>query len=182
MQGPPGTGKSRVVTNIMIDHALNGKSVLFASRNHQALEAVLPSINKLADLPFYAVRLSRPFSEQPINPLKDPIAHLYKNADMRIQEELDVLESGAFRLKSMKEDMADASDTIYESAAGLLAQKAKMCGYALTGQAKEQLDCVRLAMEHHQHQWGKLGAQKIMKKAGREFDWFTQHIPLWAYA
>lgn len=38
--GPPGTGKSQVVVALMVSAALAGRSVLFASRTHQALDAV----------------------------------------------------------------------------------------------------------------------------------------------
>jgi very-short-patch-repair endonuclease len=38
--GPPGTGKSQVIASIMVSAAAAGKSVLFASRNHKALDAV----------------------------------------------------------------------------------------------------------------------------------------------
>ncbi len=39
--GPPGTGKSRVVAAVLAQQALMDKSALLASRNHQALEAVV---------------------------------------------------------------------------------------------------------------------------------------------
>ena len=38
--GPPGTGKSQVVTALISSAVLHGRSVLFASRNHKALEVV----------------------------------------------------------------------------------------------------------------------------------------------
>lgn len=40
VQGPPGTGKSFMVAGIMLSLILNGKSVLLASRNHKAIDAV----------------------------------------------------------------------------------------------------------------------------------------------
>ncbi len=43
--GPPGTGKSVVVQHAMIANALVGQSVLFASRNHEAIRAVVPALN-----------------------------------------------------------------------------------------------------------------------------------------
>ena len=43
--GPPGTGKSEVVAAMLFNQLLRGKSALFASKNHQALEAVLPRLN-----------------------------------------------------------------------------------------------------------------------------------------
>lgn len=45
--GPPGTGKSQVAVALMASAALAGRSVLFASRNHQAIDAV---VDRLADV------------------------------------------------------------------------------------------------------------------------------------
>jgi very-short-patch-repair endonuclease len=47
VQGPPGTGKSLTVTHVLLTHALSGRSALFASRNHRALEAVVPRIQSI---------------------------------------------------------------------------------------------------------------------------------------
>lgn len=44
--GPPGTGKSEVVRAVMSNQALRGRSVLFASKNHRALDAVVPALNE----------------------------------------------------------------------------------------------------------------------------------------
>ena len=46
--GPPGTGKSQVVIGAMANSRLKGTSVLFASRNHKAIEAVVDRL-KTAD-------------------------------------------------------------------------------------------------------------------------------------
>jgi len=43
--GPPGTGKSEVVAAMLLNQLLRGRPTLFASKNHQALEAVLPRLN-----------------------------------------------------------------------------------------------------------------------------------------
>lgn len=40
IQGPPGTGKSEIILTLIISALLSGRSVLFASRNHQALNEV----------------------------------------------------------------------------------------------------------------------------------------------
>ncbi|MFN3259906.1 MAG: AAA domain-containing protein [Pikeienuella sp.] len=40
IQGPPGTGKSDVILTLLASAALQGRSVLFASKNHQALDEV----------------------------------------------------------------------------------------------------------------------------------------------
>lgn len=43
--GPPGTGKSEVVASMVLNQLLRGRPTLFASKNHQALEAVVPRLN-----------------------------------------------------------------------------------------------------------------------------------------
>ena len=47
IQGPPGTGKSQVILSILISAAVSGRSVLFAAKNHQAVNEVE---NRLKDL------------------------------------------------------------------------------------------------------------------------------------
>ena len=42
--GPPGTGKSQLVVNIIANAVLDGKNVLFASRNNQAVDVVVKRI------------------------------------------------------------------------------------------------------------------------------------------
>ena len=49
--GPPGTGKSQVVTDILVNMAYNNKSVLFSSKNNQAVLVVDTRINGLANKP-----------------------------------------------------------------------------------------------------------------------------------
>ena len=44
--GPPGTGKSQVVVGAVANARLRSKSVLFASRNHKAIDAVVNRLNK----------------------------------------------------------------------------------------------------------------------------------------
>lgn len=51
LTGPPGTGKSQVVTEILINAAWQGKTVLFASKNNKAVDVVEQRINGLADKP-----------------------------------------------------------------------------------------------------------------------------------
>lgn len=59
--GPPGTGKSRVVAATLARQAVAGRHALFASRNHQALEAVVPSVNAITDPWPFMLRLARPW-------------------------------------------------------------------------------------------------------------------------
>ncbi len=61
--GPPGTGKSRVVAQAMANAAIRRSPVLFASRNHQALEAVIPRLNDIVEPDVLAIRLARPYND-----------------------------------------------------------------------------------------------------------------------
>lgn len=47
--GPPGTGKSELVVAILLNQLLRGRPTLFASKNHQALEAVVPRLNGVVE-------------------------------------------------------------------------------------------------------------------------------------
>ena len=48
MTGPPGTGKSQVIAALMVSAAAAGKSVLFAARQHRALDAVQERLEEVA--------------------------------------------------------------------------------------------------------------------------------------
>lgn len=48
ISGPPGTGKSQVVASLMVSAAAAGKSALFASHTHKAIDAVFSRINALS--------------------------------------------------------------------------------------------------------------------------------------
>ena len=50
--GPPGTGKTQVVANLIINAAIAGQSVLFTSKNNNAVDVVVKRVNSLnKDLP-----------------------------------------------------------------------------------------------------------------------------------
>ena len=49
--GPPGTGKSQVVTNLLINAAWHGQTVLFASKNNKAVDVVEARANSLGSRP-----------------------------------------------------------------------------------------------------------------------------------
>ena len=60
IQGPPGTGKSSTIVNLIVSAIVDGKSVLFASKNHRALDEVEERLRKVfGDLPV----LTRGFSQ-----------------------------------------------------------------------------------------------------------------------
>ena len=56
--GPPGTGKSQIVTSILINAAFRKQSVLFSSKNNQAVDVVVNRGNAITDRPL-VLRLGR---------------------------------------------------------------------------------------------------------------------------
>ena len=62
--GPPGTGKSTVVQTILANLAIRGKTGLFASRNHQGLEAVEPKLNAVVDPDVLMLRPTYPYKSK----------------------------------------------------------------------------------------------------------------------
>jgi very-short-patch-repair endonuclease len=58
--GPPGTGKSQVVVNLLANLAIRDKTALFASKNHKAIDAVIPRTNKLVETGNLITRLKNP--------------------------------------------------------------------------------------------------------------------------
>lgn len=51
--GPPGTGKTQVVANLIVNAAIQGQSVLFTSKNNNAVDVVVKRVNALnKHLPF----------------------------------------------------------------------------------------------------------------------------------
>jgi very-short-patch-repair endonuclease len=58
LTGPPGSGKSVVVRSAVVNEILRGRPVLFASKNHRALDAVVPAVNALAGAQPLVIRTS----------------------------------------------------------------------------------------------------------------------------
>jgi very-short-patch-repair endonuclease len=48
ISGPPGTGKSQVVASILVSAAVNGKTAVFSSHTHKAIDAVQERVDELA--------------------------------------------------------------------------------------------------------------------------------------
>jgi very-short-patch-repair endonuclease len=67
IDGPPGTGKSTVARSILVNQLLRGRTTLFASKNHKALDAVVPGLNALAAHGSLIIRTSHPSGNQSVN-------------------------------------------------------------------------------------------------------------------
>lgn len=66
--GPPGTGKSQVVTNLLINMALQGKNVLFASKNNKAVDVVETRVNEIGKSPIL-LRMGNDFHQNNLGQL-----------------------------------------------------------------------------------------------------------------
>ena len=89
--GPPGTGKSRVVSATLARQAVAGRHALFASRNHQALEAVVPNVNAITDPWPFMLRLARPWRAAVDHSMQTALATLVSSdqeADERHADQL----------------------------------------------------------------------------------------------
>jgi len=92
--GPPGTGKSQVVSAAMGNARLMGQSVLFASRNHKAIDAVFNRFTDAKQRPLMVRTNSKDDRELLALP-HDPIAN---QRLVRIKEEVNYVpaEAGSF--------------------------------------------------------------------------------------
>lgn len=68
--GPPGTGKSQVVAAIMASAALTGRTVVLASKNHKALDAVEQRLAELLDARTIVARASQPYGSKQVFSLR----------------------------------------------------------------------------------------------------------------
>lgn len=95
--GPPGTGKSQVICSAIVNARLNGQTVLFSSRNHKAIDAV---VNRLKDEKERPLIIRTNSKDDPslnynfILAIRDILAN---DIDLRIKENLSIV------LKEIKE-------------------------------------------------------------------------------
>ena len=76
--GPPGTGKSQAIVSMVASILASGGSVLVASKNHQALDAVQDRIGSLAPNVPFSVRTLNPNDETNIS-FSDALKKLIEN-------------------------------------------------------------------------------------------------------
>jgi len=144
--GPPGTGKSRVVQAVLAQAALAGRSALFASRNHQALEAVVPRLNALVEPAQVILRLARPFGQGGDVGLQQALADLLNrpSLDDAIERRdiarrrlvgllgrLERVRSEVQRFQQLQLEMTDAERLLAENQADLPSNAAEVLPEAL---------------------------------------------------
>ena len=98
--GPPGTGKSQTIASITLSTLLNGGSVLFTSKNHQAIDAVIDRLSGLAAEVNYSVRTTDRSNDIDVS-FKDVVAEI-------AQETLHQTQDFDPKLKSKLSTMATA--------------------------------------------------------------------------
>lgn len=108
--GPPGTGKSRVVAATVADAVIQGKSVLFSSRNHQALEAVVPRLNAVTEPNMAMVRMSHPPGDTGADPLARMLETLFDQPAPDAAEA--EFTAGLERLTRLLQQFADNRDRV----------------------------------------------------------------------
>lgn len=114
--GPPGTGKSRVVANTMAQAFIEKRSVLFASRNHEALNAVVPYLNAFSPQVPVCGRLSQPFQENAPDPLKEILGLLFNNTVAINGETKSEIEEVSDELQGIIRQLAAKDQALMERA------------------------------------------------------------------
>lgn len=95
ISGPPGTGKTQVVANLIINAAINNQTVLFTSKNNNAVDVVVKRVNSLNN-------------ELPL------ILRLEKNAIQCITEYTQQWEKAIAKKESLQDAM-DGYKRVYQS-------------------------------------------------------------------
>ena len=137
--GPPGTGKSQVVTAILSGAVAQGRTVLFASRNHAALDAVGPRLEELSPERPLMIRLNRRWGDGSPVRISDLIKTLVGrpvSASDRLRPDNQVL-----NLSSLDEERA----AIMDRAAALALDREAVA--AMEAELAQHLTALRLDAE-----------------------------------
>lgn len=122
--GPPGTGKSQVIAAMMVSAAAEGRSVLFAARQHRAIDAVVERLDDLVEDRVILVRANQADSFGSFS-FSDALKGLQTRAGntrgaqacARILDQLADLDARRWALLERWRELTSAT----EQAAGLLA-------------------------------------------------------------
>jgi len=111
--GPPGTGKSEVVRSIMMSAAVSGKSVLLASKNHRALDAVEIPLNAMVKTGGLVIRPSKKDSGMTrtwIDVLKDVLSKVNFGDSGTYGDKKDLLNLSLEDQSRLKEQLQEWSE------------------------------------------------------------------------
>ncbi|MBW0365854.1 AAA domain-containing protein [Ensifer adhaerens] len=111
IQGPPGTGKSQVIVSLITSAILQNKSVLLASRNHQAVDEVERRLNALAEGRTVIVRTRDSEGERDVNFLQAlreiAFGHAMPVAASNLANDLGSVEKAAMHRRKAFEKVAE---------------------------------------------------------------------------
>jgi very-short-patch-repair endonuclease len=88
IQGPPGTGKSQVIVAVLLSAIASGRTVLFAAKNHQAIDEVEKRLKKVVGDAPLLVR-GRDADGERDTSFIDALADITKGADWNPREQTD---------------------------------------------------------------------------------------------
>jgi len=110
--GPPGTGKSQVVTALLVNAAWQGKRVLFASKNHKAVDVVEYRVNGLGPRPILLRLGGKELQERLANYLTKVLGMNPTEEDQQDYEQLNFKLS---LLTKKREELEEESELIIKS-------------------------------------------------------------------
>ncbi len=165
VQGPPGTGKSLTVTHVLTAQALASRSALFASRNHRALEAVVPRLQAIDPDHPLIYRLTRNADDPggsgedwiqgilqlEAQPVKEGAVENYDRAQRHLRETLelrDVIERELREEGRRAAELAVANDDIGRAEALVESSWLSGCEAAIEGDATWPQKALSLAGRH----------------------------------
>jgi len=107
--GPPGTGKSQVVVNILSNLAIHDRTALFASKNHKAIDAVVPRTNSLVSDGQLITRLKNPETGD-VFTWRNAVDNIMATSTLPYDESCDQLKGDVIRKLRRRERMMDDAE------------------------------------------------------------------------
>ena len=104
IQGPPGTGKTQVVKNLYKNALLAGQTVLFSSRNHEAIRAVVGENNDALDMLNLSQTKTEDYKEKTTGQF---LADLYRQRVETIEQYLKKHPKNPIKLNSLWKSLQD---------------------------------------------------------------------------
>lgn len=129
--GPPGTGKSQVVVNLLANLAIRNKTALFASKNHKAIDAVVPRTNALVETGNLMTRLKNPETGD-VFTWKNAVDTIMATVALPYDESCDVLREEVVRKLRRRDRLLDDAE-LWSSCEQKLAQLNEELDFATSG-------------------------------------------------
>jgi len=144
--GPPGTGKTQVVINILTTALMNGKKVIFASKNNKAVENVKTRLQELMDEQDFLCRFGS--KEEIVRTLKPQLerivkkiqANAYQDRRNELSEAIDEYLLSDSIIERIKKDLASIP---------MLEREIDILNNDLQKKTKDYENWYRLLPDHH---------------------------------